>query len=97
CAPPRIWALTVVSIPPWSSTWRTTPPMTAARAADPAPFPTAPTARTFPVTDAAPTDAELAGLPALAPLLADRLRELGYSVAGLHALLGDSGMAALDR
>ena len=71
--------------------------MTAARAADPAPFPTAPTARTFPVTDAAPTDAELAGLPALAPLLADRLRELGYSVAGLHALLGDSGMAALDR
>lgn len=44
-----------------------------------------------------PGDAELAGLPALAPLLADRLRELGYSVAGLRGLLGDSGMAALDR
>lgn len=49
-----------------------------------------------PIT-APPTDEELAGLPALAPRLAEVLRDLGYGVAGLRQLLGDAGLAALDR
>ena len=44
-----------------------------------------------------PSDAELSGLPALAPRLADALRGLGYGVGGLRSLLGDDGLAALDR
>ncbi|PMC61496.1 rRNA or tRNA methylase [Corynebacterium xerosis] len=44
-----------------------------------------------------PSDAELFGLPALAPRLADALRGLGYGVGGLRSLLGDDGLAALDR
>lgn len=44
-----------------------------------------------------PSDEELAGLPALAPRLADALRDLGYGVSGLRQLLDDDGLAALDR
>lgn len=44
-----------------------------------------------------PSDRELSGLPALAPRLADALRGLGYGVGGLRSLLGDDGLAALDR
>lgn len=44
-----------------------------------------------------PSDEELAGLPALAPRLADSLRGLGYGVGGLRQLLDDDGLAALDR
>ena len=44
-----------------------------------------------------PSDAELSGLPALAPRLADALRGLGYGVGGLRSLLGDDGLASLDR
>lgn len=44
-----------------------------------------------------PSEAELFGLPALAPRLADALRGLGYGVGGLRSLLGDDGLAALDR
>ncbi len=51
---------------------------------------------TDPIT-APPTDEELTGLPALAPHLADALRDLGYGVGGLRRLLGDDGLAALDR
>ncbi|MFD5867098.1 methyltransferase [Corynebacterium sp. NPDC060344] len=46
---------------------------------------------------APPTDEELTGLPALAPRLAAALRDLGFGVAGLRQLLGDDGLAALDR
>lgn len=44
-----------------------------------------------------PSDEELSGLPAMAPRLADALRGLGYGVGGLRSLLGDDGLAALDR
>lgn len=44
-----------------------------------------------------PSDEELTGLPALAPRLAVALRELGYTSRGLRGLLGDAGLAALDR
>lgn len=44
-----------------------------------------------------PSDEELAGLPDLAPRLADALRGLGYGVGGLRQLLDDDGLAALDR
>lgn len=44
-----------------------------------------------------PTDAQLSALPGLAPGLAAALRAMDFTVAGFARLLGDAGLAALDR
>ena len=40
---------------------------------------------------------DISELPRYATSLAKRLKELGYSSSGLHRVLGDDGLAALDR